>query len=64
MLQLTRGQIEKLSNLFLDVAKGLFLGAFALPVFTNSDFLIFIKTFTMGAIFAFFSLKLVELKEV
>lgn len=64
MLHLTSGQIEKLSNLFLDVAKGLFLGAFALPVFTNIDFLIFMKTFTMGTIFTFFSLKLVELKEV
>lgn len=64
MLQLTSGQIEKLSILFLDIAKGLFLGAFALPVFTNSDFFIFMKTFIMGAIFTFFSLKLVELKEV
>ncbi len=64
MFKLNTDQLDALSDLFLDIAKGLLLGSFALPVITNIDFFIFVKTFTMGMIFGYFSLKLIELKGV
>lgn len=64
MFQLNLEQLDTLSDLFLDISKGLLLGAFALPIITNIDFFLFLKTFIMGMIFGYFSLKIIELKGV
>ena len=56
------GQIEKLSDLFMDVAKGLFLGSFALSALTAVDLLVFVKGFTGGIVCTYFSLMLLSIK--
>ncbi len=42
-------QIDKISELFLDLAKGLFLAAFGVQFFTGSDIILFWK-YILGAI--------------
>lgn len=56
-------QIDKLSDLFLDFAKGLFLAGFALQIFTQSDIISFWKYYLTGATSAFFAIKVLELKK-
>ena len=57
-------QLEKLSNLCMDLAKGLFLTALAIPAFSpNATMMISIKSTAAGIIFTYFSLKIIELKE-
>lgn len=63
MLAFTRLQLEKLSELFLDLSKGLFVSSLALPILTRADFAIFTKLFIGGLICTYFSLKLLEIKK-
>ena len=55
-------QIDKISELFIDVAKGLFLVAFASQFFTSSDIIIFVKNFFAAVFATLLSLKILELK--
>jgi hypothetical protein len=57
-------QIDKLSDLFLDLSKGTILSDFAIQVFTGINVVIFIKLFIAGLVFAFISIKVLELKQV
>jgi hypothetical protein len=59
---LSNQQLDKLSELFLDLSKGSFLAAFALPLLTGGNTILFIKTFILGLIFTFFSIKLISMK--
>lgn len=63
MLELNRKQIEKLSDLFMDLAKGLFLAAFGVSVLKGIDFLSLLKYLVSGILSVYFSLKLLEVKE-
>lgn len=57
-------QIDKLSNLFLDLAKGLFLSAIAIPVLSPQlTFFISLKGIITGLVFTYLSLKILESKE-
>lgn len=63
MLILSSRQIEKLSDLFMDIAKGSYLGALALPVLTQVDIMIFLRLAASGIVCTYFSLKLLEFVE-
>lgn len=55
-------QLDKLSDLFLDLGKGLFLASFAISIFTHVEAILFVKAFTTGILCVIFSLKLIDLK--
>lgn len=58
-------QIEKLSDLFMDLAKGLFLAAFAVPALTTgADFLFLLRIIISGIMCTYFSLWLIGLRGV
>lgn len=63
MLRFSLIQIQKLSDLFMDLAKGLFLAGFAVPIITDVDFAVLIKYFVSAILSLYFSLKLLEIKE-
>lgn len=63
MLELNIRQIEKLSDLFMDLAKGLLLAAFTVSVLKEVDFLSLLKYMVSGILSVYFSLKLLEVKE-
>ena len=56
-------QIDNLSELFLDIAKGILLGTLATPFFTTSDIIVFVKGFGVGAFCTFLSIKVLEFKK-
>lgn len=60
MLKLTNQQIEKLSDLFMDLGKGLILASFTAPILTSIDFVIFLKLSFGGILCVYFSLSLVK----
>lgn len=60
MLALTGQQINKISDLFMDLGKGLLLAGFGAPLITPIDFFILLKLFFSGIICVYFSLKLLE----
>lgn len=62
MLNFSLIQIEKLSDLFMDLAKGLFLAGFAVPIIKEVDFVILLKYFAAAILCVYFSLKLLEVK--
>ncbi len=61
--KLNTKQLERLSDLFLDLAKGSFAGAVALPLISRGDLLIFGKLTLIGIITVFFSLMLLREKK-
>lgn len=63
MFYLDQKQLDKLSELFLDLAKGSFLAALAVPVLTGIGIAVLLKFFITGMICVIFSLKLIEKKE-
>ncbi len=63
MLSFSEKQIEKLSDLFMDLAKGFFLAGFAIPIIREVDFAVLFKYFTGAIICIYFSLKLIERKD-
>jgi len=57
-------QLEKLSELFLDIAKGLFLASFVVPAISTLATLInSVKTVVVATLFTYMSLKIVEFKK-
>lgn len=57
-------QLEKLSELFLDIAKGLFLASFVVPAVSSLATVInSVKTVAVAALFTYMSLKIVEFKK-
>jgi len=58
MLDLSERQNEKLSDLFMDLAKGLFIAGFAVPIVKEVDFAVLFKYFISAIICVHFSLKL------
>lgn len=60
---LTNQQIDKLSDLFMDLAKGLLLGGFAIQAITRSDIFFIIRSFGVAVFCVYFSLKILELKK-
>lgn len=63
MLELNSRQVEKLSDLFMDLAKGLLLAAFTVSVIKEIDLLSLLKYLASGILSVYFSLKLLEVKE-
>lgn len=57
MLKLNSRQIEKISNLFMDIAKGLFLVAFTIQFIQRADLISFLRYVIGGIIFVYFSLR-------
>jgi hypothetical protein len=55
---LNQKQIGKLSNLFMDLGKAMFIGAFTLPILTNGDIITLIKLQVAGIVFVALSLYL------
>ncbi len=63
-LNLTKGQLEKLSDLSMDVAKALLVSAVAVPIFEHAiPPLITLLSIISGLTFVILSLKLEALKE-
>ncbi len=62
MLEFTDKQIEKLSDLFMDLAKGLFLAGFAVSLVKEVDLLPLLEYFIGGILSTYFSLWLIEVK--
>jgi len=63
-VELSKEQLEKLSDLFIDIAKGLLLASLAVPAFTSvKDILSSIKLFIIGIAFIYFSLSICQQKE-
>lgn len=60
MLALNTRQIEKFSDLLMDLAKGLFLAAFTIQILTGTDLISFLKYSGTGIIFAYLSLRILE----
>lgn len=64
-MDLSAFQLEKISELFLDLAKGLFLASVAVPVVTpEATLLDSIRTTLVGIFLTYLSLKIVRLKEI
>lgn len=62
MLSFSASQLEKLSDLFMDLARGLLLAGFAVPIIKEVDFLRLSEYFISGILCVYFSLKLLEVK--
>lgn len=56
-------QIDKISEFFIDVSKGLTLAAFAIRLFTTSDIIIFWIYIITAFTCAIFAIKVLELKK-
>lgn len=63
MISFTDKQIEKLSNLFMDLAKGLLLAGFTLQIFRGADLLALIQYLGSGILCIYLSLYLTEFKK-
>lgn len=63
MLEFNVRQIERLSDLFMDLAKGLLLAAFTISVIREIELLSLLKYLVSGILSVYFSLKLLEVKE-
>lgn len=57
-MTLTAIQLKKLAELFLDIAKAMFIAAFALPFFATAENIFeFIKLFFIGLVYVILSLQ-------
>jgi hypothetical protein len=64
-MRFNREQMDKLSDLFMDLAKGLFLAGLAGPAISSQiNFLLSLKSIITAVMFLYFSLKAIEVKEV
>lgn len=64
-MKFNKRQLLKLSDLGLDLAKGLFLATFAAPIIsTQVTFLVSLKSAVLGIGLAFLALKILELEEI
>lgn len=64
MFYLDQKQLDKLSDLFMDLAKGSFLASFAVPALTGTGTIVLFKFFITGMICTLFSLKLMKGRKV
>jgi len=65
LVKLSSGQFERLSELFIDLAKGVFLATIAVPaVVREATILESIRTLMLGLFFTYLSLVAEKLKEV
>jgi len=64
MIAFSQEQLDKLAELSLDLAKGLFLGAFTAPIISPDSLILSLKSLLAALFFVYLSLKLIELKEV
>lgn len=62
MLGFNNRQIEKLSDLFMDISKGLFLAGFTVTIIKEIDLLLLLEYFITAILCMYFSLKLFEIK--
>lgn len=63
-MRLSTGQLEKLADLFMDIAKGAILAALVTPAISHvSDVISVVRGLLIGVAFIYLSLKTVELKE-
>lgn len=60
---LTHKQLDKLSDFFMDLAKGSFLAGFALTPIVGKDWLLLVKAFSLGIGCIFASLFLIKKKK-
>jgi len=60
VLDLNLKQIEKLSDLFMDLSKGLFLAALTIQILKDADLASLFRYSGSGIIFAVLSLKLLD----
>lgn len=58
MKDLNSRQIEKLSDLFMDLAKGLFLAGFTIQVFKSTDLVSLAQYLACGIMCVYLSLRL------
>lgn len=64
VVELSARQLEKLSDLFMDIAKGLLLAAIAVPVIAKgATILESLKAMIAGLLFTYLSLKAIKLAE-
>ena len=64
-MRFTLEQYDKLSDLFIDLAKGMFLAGLAAPAISKQpEFISSLKSMILALAFTYFSLKILELKEV
>lgn len=63
-MELSTEQLDKLADLSLSLAKGLFLAALAAPVFSHLSAIFAFKTGALGVAFTLVTLKLIEIKGV
>jgi len=63
MLEFNQKQLEKLSELFMAGAKGLFLISFTLPLVTKYDFIIFSIGIVYAILLTYTSLVLLQIKK-
>lgn len=58
LIMLTNKQVDKISDLFMDIARGLFLASFTVPIVTPLDSITFTKMLVAAIFCTYFSLKL------
>ncbi len=63
MISFNDTQIAKLSDLFMDLGKGLLLAGFTLQIFRGSDLLSLIQYIISGILCVYLSLYLTEFKK-
>jgi len=57
--------LDKLADLFIDLAKGLFLAGLVAPAISSDiTYLISLKSVCVGIIFLYFSLRIISYKEI
>ncbi|MBI3576645.1 hypothetical protein HY086_01245 [Candidatus Gottesmanbacteria bacterium] len=64
LMRFSAGQLEKLAELFIDIAKGAILGSLVAPAIGQiSSVISVLRGLLIGVAFMYLSLKAVELKE-
>lgn len=64
LMRFTSAQLEKLSDLCIDIAKGLFLAALVVPAISSLiTLLVSLRILCTGLFFTYLSLKIIEIKE-
>lgn len=61
---LTNEQIDTLSDLFIDTAKGAFIAAITLTVITKADMFAYVRFLAIGISCVYASLKILTMKSI
>jgi len=59
----TGKQLDKLSNVFFDIAKGIFLASFAVPIITKSNPFVLVQGVVGSLFFLYIGLRFTRLSE-